>query len=138
MTTKLQIRRIRDYEVLDGGGYSTKIFEVGWELDDHGLPTEFLVMFSGTLLPLSSLEEKKNLMPSKLGTSQLSIGKIALVHGLVFSGVAHPRGWPSPRMHRALVSSKGREIHDQNRTGPLGPLPSSQRQAAKALALSTS
>lgn len=78
MTTKLQIRRIRDYEVLDGGGYSTKIFEVGWELDDHGLPTEFLVMFSGTLLPLSSLEEKKNLMPSKLGTSQLSIGKIAL------------------------------------------------------------
>lgn len=69
------------------------------------------------------------------GNARPSSGEITLVHGLAFSGVAHPRGCPPPRRHQAPISSKGREMSDQNRTEPRGSL-SSQRQAVRVLALS--
>lgn len=68
-----------------------------------GLPTEFLVIVSGKLLPLNSLEEKRSPAPLRLGTSQPCTGEITFVHGHVFSGLACPRGCPHP------VSIKGRE-----------------------------
>lgn len=94
-----------------------------------GLLTEFLVIVSGTLLPLNSLKEKRSLASLRLGTSQPCTGEITLVHGLVFSGLACPKVSPHP------VSNKGGESSSNlNRTGPLNPLSSSQRWDARALA----
>lgn len=90
------------------------------------------------MLPsLSSLEEKRCLKAPEAGDSP------------ALHGGSHPclklplrsLGWFTPgldrlpRMHQVPVSTRGREISDQNRTGPSGTLASSQQQAARALAL---